>query len=67
MIRLRTKREQAKAEPIAPEVYPTEPIAGPDDHGLHVADQTCVRCGRPIGPTDEARRTAAGGCVHLNC
>ena len=57
MIRLRTKREQAKAEPIA----------GPDDHGLHVADQACVRCGRHIAPTDEARRTAAGGCVHLNC
>src|SRR3954469_25662028 len=53
------------AETIAPEVYPTD--AAPDDHGLHVSDETCARCGRDIRPGDEARRTATGSCVHLSC
>jgi hypothetical protein len=65
MVRLRNRQKSPSpaAEATAPDVYPT----GADDHGLHVTDETCARCGRPIEPTDEARRTATGGCVHLSC
>lgn len=65
MIRVRSRNKQPVADTVAPDVYPT--AVGADDHGLHVADEDCARCGRAIGPTDEARRTAAGDCVHLNC
>jgi hypothetical protein len=69
MVRLRHRQQQptqtqAPMTP-SPDVYPIEPAS--DDHGLHVTDETCARCGRAIGPTDEARRTASGGCVHLCC
>jgi hypothetical protein len=67
-MRLRTK--QSRAETTAPDVYPTE--TAPEDltihdHGLHLSDEVCARCQRPITATDEARRTATGGCVHLCC
>jgi hypothetical protein len=65
---MRTRAEKKARETTAPEVYPTEP--GPEelgDHGLHVSDETCARCGREIRPTDEARRTAKGDCVHMTC
>ena len=69
MFRSGTRAEtKAKADAVAPDVYPTEP--GTEelaDHGLHVEDQTCARCGREIRPTDEARRTAKGDCVHMSC
>jgi hypothetical protein len=69
MFRSATRAERkARADTIAPEVYPTEP--GQEelaDHGLHVEDQTCARCGREIQPKEEARRTAKGDCVHLAC
>jgi hypothetical protein len=66
MVRLRSRRQQqADADTIAPDVYPAAPR--PDDHGLHLSDEVCARCHRPISPDDEARRTATGGCVHLNC
>ena len=65
MIRTRSKKAQ---ETTAPDVYPTEQAADAiDDHGLHVENESCARCGREIRPTDEARRTATGGCVHLSC
>jgi hypothetical protein len=32
-----------------------------------VENQTCARCGRTIKPTDEARKTAKGDCVHMSC
>lgn len=67
-MRLKSRR-QRDTDTIAPDVYPTEAAmdAGIDDHGLHVSDETCARCGRLIRPTDEARRTATGACVHLAC
>jgi len=65
MVRLRLRRPETTAETTAPDVYPVE--AAVDDHGLHVKGETCARCGEPILPTDEARRTATGGCVHLCC
>ena len=34
---------------------------------LHFSDESCVRCGNPILPSDEARRTAKGECVHTVC
>ena len=67
MIRVRSRRQTTAADP-APDVYPTddaELAAG--DHGLHVTNETCARCHRPIGADDEARRTATGECVHLCC
>ena len=67
MVRLRSRKEAA-AETTAPDVYPTEtPIEDSADHGLHVDNETCGRCGREIKATDEARRTAKGDCVHLSC
>jgi hypothetical protein len=38
-----------------------------EENQLHAAGQTCVRCGRPIAPGDEVRRTASGGCQHEVC
>jgi hypothetical protein len=69
MFRTGTRAETKAAEgAIAPEVYPTEPgLEELSDHGLHVQDQTCSRCGREIRPTEEARKTAKGDCVHLSC
>ena len=69
MFRSGTRAEtKAKAGATARDVYPTE-VSTEElaDHGLHVEDQTCTRCGREIRPTDEARRTAKGDCVHMNC
>ena len=67
MVRLRNRQKSSApiGETTAPDVYPTD--ATPGDHGLHVSDETCARCGRQILPSDEARRTATGGCVHLSC
>lgn len=69
MFRSGTRAETKATQPAtAPEVYPTEP--GEEelaDHGLHVENETCARCGREIRPTQEARRTAKGACVHLSC
>jgi hypothetical protein len=65
-----------KAADPAPDVYPAEPLkqhgdpladGALNDHGLHVEDAVCKRCNRPIRPSDEARRTASGDCVHLCC
>jgi hypothetical protein len=69
MFRSGTRAEaKAKQGAVAPEVYPNEPgEESLGDHGLHVEDQTCARCGREIRPTDEARRTAKGDCVHMSC
>jgi len=65
---LRTRAEKKAQEQTAPEVYPTEPAEESlADHGLHVQDETCARCGREIRSTDEARRTAKGDCVHMSC
>jgi hypothetical protein len=64
MVRLRRRQQEPIADATAPGVYPVD-AAG--DHGLHLSDETCARCGEAILPTDEARRTATGGCVHLNC
>jgi hypothetical protein len=69
MFRTRSRAEANAADSdAAPEVYPTEP--GEEqlaDHGLHVDGETCARCGREIRPTQEARRTAKGQCVHMSC
>jgi hypothetical protein len=65
MVRLRNRQKSPPTETTAPDIYPTDPAAG--DHGFHVTDESCARCGRAILPTDEARRTATGGCVHLSC
>ena len=65
MIRTRAKKAQAQ-ETTAPDVYPTE-SAENNDHGLHVADQSCALCGREIKPSDEARKTLKGDCVHISC
>jgi len=63
MLGIRSKK-QAVAETTAPEVYPTE-TAEPVLNSM--SGETCARCDKPIGPSDEARRTATGGCVHLSC
>ena len=46
-----------------------ETRAGEDleDNQLHAAGQTCVRCGKAIGPGDEVRRIASGGYQHEFC
>ncbi|HEY1323154.1 MAG TPA: hypothetical protein VGF32_23050 [Streptosporangiaceae bacterium] len=38
-----------------------------EENMLHAAGRTCTRCGRPIAPGDEARRTASGGYQHEVC
>ncbi len=65
MISIRSKKPAAAASTPAPEVYPGNEAG--DDHALHLDGETCARCGREIKPTDEARRTAAGDCVHIAC
>lgn len=68
MLRTSRAERKAKAGPTAPDVYPSEPSTEElEDHGLHVENQTCARCGREIRPTQEARRTAKGDCVHMSC
>ena len=71
MIRVRSRHKPVAADTVAPDVYPAQSLpedqSAADDHGLHVSDETCARCGRAIKPSDEARRTAAGDCVHLAC
>jgi hypothetical protein len=65
---IRTRAKKAQQETTAPDVYPTEAVPEQTaDHGLHVADATCIRCDREIRPNDEVRRTAKGDCVHLSC
>ena len=69
MFRTRTRAETAADKnAVAPDVYPTEP--GEEelaDHGLHVNNETCARCGRDITPMQDARRTAKGDHVHMSC
>jgi hypothetical protein len=38
-----------------------------EENELHATGQTCARCGRPIKPGDEVRRTASGGYQHEYC
>jgi recombinational DNA repair protein (RecF pathway) len=65
---IRTRVKKTAQEMTAPEVYPTEAAAAElHDHGLHLENQTCARCGREIKPTDDARKTAKGDCVHMSC
>jgi hypothetical protein len=59
------KRPTTDSAAAAPEVYPAS--EGADDRALHLDGETCARCGRTFRPTDEARRTAKGDCVHLAC
>jgi hypothetical protein len=35
--------------------------------GTGTAGQVCERCGRPIGPEQNARRRVTGSWVHENC
>ena len=67
MVRLRHRQKSPApiAHTTAPDVYPVD--IPPDDHGLHLTDETCARCGRAILETDDARRTATGDCVHMSC
>jgi hypothetical protein len=46
-----------------------ETRAGEDfeENELHATGQTCARCGRPIAPGDEVRRTASGSYQHEYC
>jgi hypothetical protein len=62
--RAETKATHADTDP---EVYPTESEGMLADHGLHVDNEPCARCGRDIKPTQDARRTAKGDLVHLTC
>ena len=64
MLGMRSKKN-AVAETTAPDVYPGEPAE--DAAVSSMAGDTCARCERPIAATDEARRTASGGSVHLYC
>jgi hypothetical protein len=66
-MRLRSRRSEA--DTVAPEVYPieTEDVGQMPDHALHLDNEMCARCARPITPHDEARRTAKGEFVHLSC
>jgi len=38
-----------------------------EDNELHVTGHTCARCGRPIRPGDDVRRTASGHYEHEVC
>jgi len=38
-----------------------------ESNELHASGQTCARCGRAFGPTDDVRRTAAGSYQHEAC
>ena len=69
MFRTRTRAQApADKDAIAPDVYPTEhDDEALADHGLHVDNETCARCGRDITPMQEARRTAKGDHVHMSC
>jgi hypothetical protein len=38
-----------------------------EENELHAAGQTCARCGRPIAPGADVRRTVSGGYQHEVC
>ena len=65
--RLRNPNEEAGSrleDEVEHETYGQEDF---EENMLHAAGQTCARCGRPIAPGDEVRRTASGGYQHEVC
>ena len=38
-----------------------------EENALHAGGQTCARCGRPIAPGADVRRTVSGGYQHEVC
>ena len=38
-----------------------------ESNELHAGGRTCARCGQPIGPDEDARRTASGAYQHELC
>jgi hypothetical protein len=38
-----------------------------EENELHATGQTCARCGRPIAPGQDVRRTVSGGYQHEVC
>jgi len=44
-----------------------DPDADYESNELHAGGKTCPRCGRLIGPGDDARRTASGAYQHEFC
>lgn len=43
------------------------PGADVESNELHAEGQTCARCGRPIRPDEEVRRTLSGTYQHEFC
>ena len=50
MVRLRNRSQDTAAD-TAPEVYPQDTDVA--DHALHLPDETCARCNKPIKPTEK--------------
>ena len=38
-----------------------------ESNELHAGGRTCARCGQPIGPEEDVRRTASGAYQHELC
>jgi len=65
--RLRNPNEEAGSRLEDEVEHETYGEADFEENELHATGQTCARCGRPIAPGDEVRRTANGGYQHELC
>ena len=65
--RLRNPNEEAGSRLEDEVEHETSPGADFEENELHAGGQTCARCGRPIAPGADVRRTVSGGYQHEVC
>ena len=65
--RLRNPNEEAGSRLEDDVEHETYGEADFEENALHAAGQTCTRCGRPIAPGADVRRTVSGGYQHEVC
>jgi hypothetical protein len=58
---------QRVAEELAEVNWDPLPDEHGEDHELHAAGQTCMRCHNEIKPDEDVRRNAKHEWVHENC
>ena len=65
--RLRNPNEEAGRRYEDEVEHETYGEADFEENALHATGQTCARCGRPIAPGADVRRTVSGGYQHEVC
>jgi hypothetical protein len=65
--RLRNPNEEAGSRLENEVEHETDLGADFEENALHAAGRTCARCGRPIEPGADVRRTVSGGYQHEVC